>query len=39
VLADFVAKFTGVTEKMSPDKGLWIIYVDGLEAKKSGGQE
>jgi ribonuclease HI len=37
VLADFVAEFTGVTEGVSPDKGLWIIYVDGSATKKSSG--
>jgi ribonuclease HI len=37
VLADFVAEFTNVTEEMPPVKGLWIIYMDGSVAKKSGG--
>jgi hypothetical protein len=37
VLADFVAEFTSITEETSPKSGLWIIYMDGLAAKRSGG--
>jgi hypothetical protein len=37
VLADFVAEFTNITEETSPKSGLWIIYVDGSAAKRSGG--
>jgi hypothetical protein len=37
VLADFVAKFTGVMEEPPLKVDLWIIHVDGSAASQSGG--
>jgi ribonuclease HI len=37
ILADFVAKFTGITEEAFLKVDLWIIHVDGSATRQGGG--